>query len=320
MNTNKVSIITANYNKASYLGETINSVLSQSYQNWELIIVDDCSSDNSLQLVMEFCKQDSRIILHANKINMGGNSCRNKGLSIASGDYVIFLDSDDLMTDFCLSDRIGIVANSLNFDLWVFPMGVFKKEIGDCSKDMYWNIDGDDFLNDFLRHKLPWQTCQPLWSLKAIKALNGFDEQFVRLQDVELHTRALLNKMRVNVVRSLAHNCYYRIDEQRKVVNYLDFLNNFCIGAIQYYSKFYPLVNKKQKKILIGTLIETISNIYHQKRIKTINKIDAYKLTTKLVNACQDTKQKKILKLYISVESLFPFHPKGLKKLVLLLT
>lgn len=91
-----VSIITPNYNCERFIAQTIDSVLSQTYQNWEMIIVDDCSTDNSYNIAVEYAKNDKRIIVLRNESNSGAAISRNKALDNAKGEYIAFLDSDDL--------------------------------------------------------------------------------------------------------------------------------------------------------------------------------------------------------------------------------
>lgn len=92
----KISIITPVYNCEKYLRHTIESVINQTYPNWELIIIDDASTDNSLQEAMRYAKQDKRIQVHQYIYNQGVSICRNTGIKNATGDYVAFLDADDL--------------------------------------------------------------------------------------------------------------------------------------------------------------------------------------------------------------------------------
>ena len=91
-----VSIITPTYNCASYIAETIESVQNQTYQNWEMIIVDDCSQDNTSDIVHSYLLKDSRIKYERLSENHGAAFARNKAMCIASGAYMAFLDSDDL--------------------------------------------------------------------------------------------------------------------------------------------------------------------------------------------------------------------------------
>lgn len=94
MDRGLVSIIMPSYNTAKYIGESIRSVLAQTYQNWELLIVDDCSTDNTDEVVAQF--KDSRIKYFKNERNSGAAVSRNKALREATGKWIAFLDSDDL--------------------------------------------------------------------------------------------------------------------------------------------------------------------------------------------------------------------------------
>lgn len=100
MKGNKFSIIIPLYNKEKFIKTTINSVLSQSYDNYEIIIVDDCSTDNSYEIVEELkLMKGIKISLYKNKKNAGVSFSRNHGIKYASGDYIIFLDADDEFSD-----------------------------------------------------------------------------------------------------------------------------------------------------------------------------------------------------------------------------
>ena len=94
MENSLVSIIMPSYNTAKYIGESIDSVIEQTYKNWELIIVDDCSTDNTDEVVAQY--DDSRIIYLKNEKNSGAAVSRNKALRVAKGEWIAFLDSDDL--------------------------------------------------------------------------------------------------------------------------------------------------------------------------------------------------------------------------------
>jgi glycosyltransferase involved in cell wall biosynthesis len=96
MKDNLISVITPLYNSKHFISETLESVLSQSYQNCEMIIVDDCSTDNGADIVKEFQKKDHRIELIKLKKNSGAAVARNTAIKNAKGRYIAFLDSDDL--------------------------------------------------------------------------------------------------------------------------------------------------------------------------------------------------------------------------------
>lgn len=108
-----VSIIMPTYNSAAYIAEAITSVLNQTYTDWELLVVDDGSTDHSLDIVREFCSQDTRIHLLFNDSHTGmPSSPRNYALQQAQGRYIAFLDSDDVWLPAKLSEQIPLFNHS----------------------------------------------------------------------------------------------------------------------------------------------------------------------------------------------------------------
>lgn len=94
-NLGLVSIITPSYNSSSFIAETIESILSQTYLNWELLITDDCSTDRSVEIIERYIQRDSRIKLFRLEKNCGAGVCRNRSISEAKGRFIAFCDSDD---------------------------------------------------------------------------------------------------------------------------------------------------------------------------------------------------------------------------------
>lgn len=111
-----VSIITPCYNCRSVIVQTIESVLSQTYKNWELLIIDDCSNDGSYEAIVEFLNQDTRIKYFKTDTRSGSPSCpRNIGIIKSQGDYIAFLDSDDIWLPTKLEDQLLFMVDN-NYD------------------------------------------------------------------------------------------------------------------------------------------------------------------------------------------------------------
>ncbi|WP_405383553.1 glycosyltransferase family 2 protein [Phascolarctobacterium sp.] len=104
-----VSIIMPAYNASKYIEVAIRSVLEQSFENWELLVINDCSTDNTAELVKKYEALDSRIRLVNFETNQGVASARNHGLNIAAGEYVAFLDSDDVWEKNKLEKQISFI-------------------------------------------------------------------------------------------------------------------------------------------------------------------------------------------------------------------
>ena len=111
-----ISIITPYYNSSKFIDECVNSVLLQSYCNWELLLVDDCSNDNSKELLLNIEKKDGRIKVIFLDNNIGAANARNVAIQKAKGKYIAFLDSDDLWDSKKLDKQISfMVQNDIAF-------------------------------------------------------------------------------------------------------------------------------------------------------------------------------------------------------------
>jgi len=104
-----VSIITPSYNSSKFMEDCINSVLYQTYTNWELIIVDDCSKDSSREIITEFSAKDKRIKAILLEKNIGAAEARNVAIRQSKGKYIAFLDSDDLWNPNKLEKQIDFM-------------------------------------------------------------------------------------------------------------------------------------------------------------------------------------------------------------------
>ena len=107
-----VSVVMPAYNAERYIGEAISSVLSQTYKNWELLILDDCSSDRTGEIAELFEKADPRIHLFRNSQNLGAARTRNRGLDLARGEWIALLDCDDVWHEEKLEKQLVIAGHS----------------------------------------------------------------------------------------------------------------------------------------------------------------------------------------------------------------
>ena len=99
---NKVSILIANYNNGKYFRDCYDSIISQSYENWEAIIIDDCSTDDSVKIIKEIIKDDERFKFYENETNQGCGYTKRKCIDLATGDFCAFLDPDDALLYYSL--------------------------------------------------------------------------------------------------------------------------------------------------------------------------------------------------------------------------
>lgn len=112
MNTDLVSIIMPSYNCGKYIEETIRSVQAQTYPDWEIVFWDDCSSDDTVSIVSRMMKEEPRIHLFQNSKNLGAAVSRNNALKVAKGDWIAFLDSDDLWEPTKLEKQVRFMEDN----------------------------------------------------------------------------------------------------------------------------------------------------------------------------------------------------------------
>ncbi|MCL4430964.1 MAG: glycosyltransferase [Epsilonproteobacteria bacterium] len=129
-----ITVIVPLYNGERFIAETIESVLSQTYQNFELIVVDDCSTDNSCDIIQTYASIDPRIILIRSETNFGGPAKpRNIGIKHARGEFIAFLDADDVWKPHKLQTQVDFLTANMDIDM-VYSPAVIMDENGATSQ------------------------------------------------------------------------------------------------------------------------------------------------------------------------------------------
>jgi glycosyltransferase involved in cell wall biosynthesis len=318
-----ISIIIPNYNKSQFISETINSVKKQTYNNWEAIIIDDFSTDNSVEIIEYLISNDNKFRLKVNLSNRGANYSRNLGIKEAKGEFIIFLDSDDILCKDCLKNRIEFFRDFPNTGFAVFCMGSFNEVIGDNT--FLWNKFEGNFIKRFLSHDLPWAIPSLLWKKTSLEMLKGFDESFKRYQDIELHIRALLDEnLNYAIDKSNHPDCYYRISDERFGKDYFRFIQNKKNGVLHFISFFESYLKKignhKSIKYLKLTFFQFLTDLffYYRKSTLTLKEVevvldDIFK--RKIFILLFSSKDVFFLKLYINL-SKRKIYFKGLSLLI----
>lgn len=148
MNNPKIQIVVPVYNASKYLRECLDSIKDQTYANWEAILIDDASTDNSGEIIKEYTEKDKRFLYVPLEKNGGVSRARNHALSLLNSDYTAFLDSDDFWEKDMLSSMVK-KATEKDFDVVqcrfiydfsggrrVLPKGAFKSDAELCGKDL----------------------------------------------------------------------------------------------------------------------------------------------------------------------------------------
>ena len=156
-----VSIIIPTYNRAHLIGETLDSVLAQTYTKWECIIIDDGSTDSTDHLINQYAQKDQRFRYFKRPSNKqkGANACRNIGLQHSKGEYVVYFDSDDLMTIDHLETKINAVKARL-FDYAVTKTQFFNSDSDNKLLERNYTFNSQDInAYNYISQKINWLTC-----------------------------------------------------------------------------------------------------------------------------------------------------------------
>lgn len=211
-----ISVIIPVYNRPQLVSEAIESVLAQTYSDWELIVVDDGSTDETWDVLSQYSLQDNRIkIFKRERGPKGASTCRNIGINFASGEYLMFLDSDDLLSPFCFEYRLSFALNNPGYDAWIFPTAVFNERPFDNPN--LWNrlcAEEDDLIR-FFNMDMPWDISGPLWMLRPNVERNWFNEQAMSFQDWEMHVNKILKGLKYlkECNQSKVAHTFYRINK-----------------------------------------------------------------------------------------------------------
>jgi glycosyltransferase involved in cell wall biosynthesis len=185
-----VSVVIPHFNRAALLAQTVNSVRASSFAQYEILVVDDGSEPSPRADIERLAGEDLRILDRDGK--KGPSRSRNIGAHAARSEYLIFLDSDDLVGPWCLEQRFRTTEEFPANDLWIFPVLLFEEKPGD--KSILWNAMGESE-NDalrFVQSDAPWHTSSPIWRRDTFLQLGGFNENVVYGDDADLHLRAVL--------------------------------------------------------------------------------------------------------------------------------
>jgi glycosyltransferase involved in cell wall biosynthesis len=179
-----VSVVIPAYNRANVLPRAINSVLAQTYKDFEIIVVDDCSKDNTGEVMKQFSDPRIRYIKHER--NKGGNAARNTGIKASEGEFVAFLDSDDEWLPIKLEKQLPAFTKS-NVGL-VYSGFIFIEE-SVATQRRYLVNKTEDFRQDLLVTNFVGTASVAVVRKVLLNRINGFDETLRSCQDWDLYLR-----------------------------------------------------------------------------------------------------------------------------------
>lgn len=298
-----ISIIIPTYNREDLIQETLDSILAQSETNWECLLIDDGSTDQTWNVLQNYSSRDKRFkIFQRQDFNKpkGANACRNIGIEKSSGEYLIFFDSDDLMTENCISDHFKLI-NSNNPDLNILQSVYFGDERLKMKKIVSGNIHSPNLIEEFFRKETVWITHNPAVS-KAFLTQHHivFDESLKAAQDWEFFMKILIRNPKITSFENIGtkmrlHNesisgnsqakaqKYYHYYKARHII-FNDYLNaKQKVNLEEYYKEYsqkilYELI--KLKKFNWAKEIISNESIGFRKN-KNLFFLETYKATKK---------------------------------------
>ena len=254
MENELVSIIMPNYNGAKYVQETIKSVLAQTYQNWEILFVDDCSTDNSIEIAERF--QDPRIRILKNEKNSGAAVSRNYALREAKGRWVAFLDSDDLWLPQKLEKQIAFMEeNNYSFSYTEY------EEIDQKSVTLRKYVTGPDKITKRKMFNYCWVGCLTVMYDREKIGLVQINDGIVKRNDYAIWLKVCKKA-----------NCYLLREKLAKYRRREGSISHQSkVSLIKYH---YFLFRVGEKKSWVGAWWCTLKNLFYGviKKMKYVKK------------------------------------------------
>ena len=216
MVANLISIIIPTFNSSKHIIATLDSVLSQTYTNWECILVDDGSVDLTETISVNYQEKDNRFQLYKRPDHLpkGPSSARNYGVTKAQGEYLIFLDADDLLASTCLENRVAQFQQHPECDFLVFQMERFLDEPDFSKKEIESISNPNEILRLFINLHCVWQTTAPIYKKDFFLKTNGFNQSMNVFEDYELAIKSIVKSNAFSIFQTIDY--YYRNDANYK--------------------------------------------------------------------------------------------------------
>lgn len=231
----KFTFIIPIYNAEKYLEKCIESVLNQTYHNYEVILVNDGSKDNSFSIIMKYASKDKRIIV-INKQNAGVSSARNCALDVATGDYILFVDADDI----CNINMLDIIKKNIkNYDMLLFAYEKKYKNKSVCIKENKKNEMkekiADKIFSNMAYSGYLWNK---VFSSKIIKANQiKFNEKYHFCEDMVFISNYLEHVNSVKYINSVLYSYRMRVSSVSNVL--IDKKNISILDSYMYLFNYY---------------------------------------------------------------------------------
>lgn len=220
----KLAIIIPSWNCSMYIGEMLDSVIANTYDEWKCFVVDDLSTDNTIDIVKMMHEKDARIqFVSRYREPKGAQTCRNIGYELSEGaEYVIWFDADDLIAPYCLEQRVAYMDRHSELDFGIFPAISFKENIWE---ENAWCF-GIPFFEDTLQAMLSWTLPMVGWTnIFRRDSLEKFghkwDERILSMQDSDFNIQSILLGMKFEyaIKEGALVDYYYRTNQGKETIS-----------------------------------------------------------------------------------------------------
>jgi glycosyltransferase involved in cell wall biosynthesis len=260
-----ISIIIPTFNRKALLSETLQSIKDQTYRNWECIIIDDGSTDNTQELVWKYIYADPRFRYYRKPKDKpkGPSASRNYGFEKSDGQYINWFDSDDLMVATKLETDLKDILSGY-YDFTISQSLFFGETVN--HKKSFWNnkLFSSDPINDFILKKIGWSVNTPLWKKESLlKYKLSFEEALFTSDDYFFHIQALSKHLKPHINEEVLVRL--RVHSER--------LENFKVKSPFKLKVGYTLLKNNRKGInqesinyLLAQSLRQLSNLFKNRK------------------------------------------------------
>lgn len=272
-----LAVVIPIYNGEMYIGEMLDSIVKQTFQDWNLWVVDDESTDSTFSILLDYAKKDTRIKpVKRNRDPKGAQTCRNLGFELSEGaKYVIFFDADDTIAPYCFEQRVSYMESHPNLDFAVFPAKAFRTDPYDNSNRYFGVIKQKD---DYLNFLYPWLSfvvwCNIYRRDSLVSHEMRWDERVLINQDSDYNIQAMHRGMKYDYCDDARVDYYYRtmvegsVSKKKKQRSRFD---SFLYLLDKYNSTFTIEEKKKYKNAITHRLLYFALDFSQDKdRFKTL--------------------------------------------------
>ena len=301
MDNYKVSVIVPVYNAEEYIGATLDSIINQDFNSYEIIVVDDGSTDQSPEIISEKLTKSTADYRIIRQDNAGVSSARNRGMQEATGEYLVFIDADDYVTGNHLSE---LYNGQTDFSMVQF----IKKENDNLSTPHRFSTESmacDEFIKKELRMEMPFNFWQLMYKASIIKENSiRFNPNLIYGEDIDFALRALLYGDEVAISNEAT---YYYIQHSQSAIKTSEYRRFEVIEIFENLAEFYRsqgrddlarlIVTSRIPKAIFGNMNYFFYNDYDFDEV--LSKMKEMDLLDKLSKFEGDNKFKSKIRLFL---------------------